>query len=171
MRGKADGGHLSALERGCGKAVVAALLRPTGLFSRPLANWGTGQLVPVAAQGKAKGGTDLPHSRWGEVGHAFPQVLLGHGYRVVKVHRARMLHAIVFAELDLGRHAPDAGRYGSNCGRGKILKGTRAGKYDDGPGFVRSSKSVEPNVPPAYASGQVAFDSQPDSCPESAELA
>ena len=126
-----------------------------------------GRLVGVATQRKPQSGADLLHTRHSKVSNALAQALLRHGYRVVKIYRARALHAVLFVQPHFGWHSSDAGRDRSDRRGGHIPKGAVAGKYYDWPRFVRRSKAVKPNIAPSYSSGQIASASHPDNSPDS----
>ena len=102
-----------------------------------------------------------------KVRHALTQTLLRYGYRIVKIHRTRGLHAVFFVQPHFRRNPSDGGRDRRDRRRGQVSESAVAGKYYDWPGFVRRSKTVKPNVAPGYSSGQIASASQPDRSPES----
>jgi hypothetical protein len=54
----------------------------------------------IATEGKAQRGTDLLHSHAGESGHTLTQPILRDSHRIVQVHRARRLHAVLFTKDD-----------------------------------------------------------------------
>jgi hypothetical protein len=126
-----------------------------------------GRLVRVAAQGKTQGCANLFHSPWREVSHTLTQALLRHSDSIVKIHRAGALNTIFFVQPHFRGNPSDAGRDRRNRRRGQVSKGAIAGQHYGPSSFVRSSKTVEPNVAPGYSSGQIASVSQPDRFPES----
>jgi hypothetical protein len=94
------------------------------------------QLIRVAAQGKTQRSANLLHPRGSEVSHTPAQALLRHRHRVMKIHRTRALHTILFVQPNFGGNASDAGRNRCDRCRGQVTKCAVAGQHYDWPCFA-----------------------------------
>jgi hypothetical protein len=124
-------------------------------------------LVRIAAERKTEGLTYLVHSPGRQVSQILTQPLLRYGYHIVKIHRARALHTIMFVQHDFRGNTSDARRDWCDSCRRQVLKSSVAAQYYDRPGLVRRRKTVKSNVAPGYSSGQIASASQADKFSES----
>src|SRR6266700_944081 len=124
------------------------------------ASMGLARSTGIAAQRTPQRGADFGPSRRTKLGNPFAHSLLRNRDRIVQVHGARRLHAILVVQNHFGGHASDRRSNGRNSSGGQIPDGAVASEHEHGPFFIRRGKLVEPNVASGYFRGHAASASQ-----------
>src|SRR3954467_9263317 len=87
-------------------------------------------------------------------------MLLRNRDRIVQVHGARCLHAIVFVQDDLGGHSSYGGCYWGNRDRRQISDRTLTRKDHYRSFLIRRSERIKADIAPIYSAGHAASASQ-----------
>lgn len=107
----------------------------------------------VAPKRKIECAAHLAHSLVAELRGAAADPVFRHGDDIVQVHGAGLLHTVLLADRDFGRHTTNGRRDWSNRDAREVPDRGTASQDQDGPSFVKRWEATEPDFTALYSSG------------------